>query len=79
MVSLIYTIFFFNFFNLYFFQSLFLFINLFTTLFIFLAYCCVVAVTQINYPNLNEQDNTEQVRGRFHEKDLVKIFILDNM
>jgi len=63
MVSLIYIIYFFNFFNLYFFQSLFLFINLFTNLFIFLAYCCIVAITQINYPNLNEQDSIEQAKG----------------
>jgi len=71
MVSLIYTIYFFNFFNLYFFQSLFLFINLFTNLFIFLAYCCIVAITQINYPNLNEQDSIEQVKGRYHKECLI--------
>jgi hypothetical protein len=71
MVSLIYTIYFFNFFNLYFFQSLFLFINLFTNLFIFLAYCCIVAITQINYPNLNEQDSIEQAKGRYHKECLI--------
>jgi hypothetical protein len=71
MVSLIYTIYFFNFFNLYFFQSLFLFINLFTNLFIFLAYCCIVAITQINYPNLNEQDSIEQAKGRYHKESLI--------
>lgn len=25
--------------------------------------CCNVVITQINYPNLNKQDSTEQVRG----------------
>jgi hypothetical protein len=41
--------------------------------------CCDVAVTQINYPNLNKQDSREQVRGRSHEKGLVQILMLDDM
>ena len=40
--------------------------------------CCNVAVTQINYPVLNKQDSIEQARGRFHEKDLIQVFILDD-
>jgi len=40
--------------------------------------CCDVAVTQINYLSLNKSDNIEQIRGRSHEKDLVKVFILDD-
>jgi hypothetical protein len=41
--------------------------------------CCDVAVTQINYHSLNKQDSREQVRGRFHDEDLVQIFMLDDM
>jgi hypothetical protein len=40
--------------------------------------CCNVAVTQVNYPNLNKQDSIEQARGRFHEKDLIQVFTLDD-
>ena len=35
-------------------------------------------VTQVNYSNLNKQDSKEQIRGRFHEKDLIQVFILDD-
>ena len=41
--------------------------------------CCVVVVTQINYPNLNKQDSRKQVRGQSHEEGLVQIFMLDDM
>jgi hypothetical protein len=40
--------------------------------------CCDIAVTQINYLSLNKSDNIEQIRGQSHEKDLVKVFILDD-
>jgi hypothetical protein len=42
-------------------------------------FCCVVAVTKINYPNLNKQDIIEQVKGQSHEKGLVQIFMLYDM
>jgi hypothetical protein len=41
--------------------------------------CCIVVVTQINYPNLNKQDSREQARGQSHEEGLVHIFMLDDM
>jgi len=44
-----------------------------------LGYCCDVAVTQINYPNLSKQDNIEQARGQSHKEVLVQIFMLDVM
>ena len=42
------------------------------------AYCCVVAVAQINYPTLKliKQDSIEQARGRSQEDDLVQIVVL---
>jgi hypothetical protein len=40
---------------------------------------CDVAAAQINYPSLNKQDNTEQVRGRSHEEGFVQIFMLYDM
>jgi endonuclease V-like protein UPF0215 family len=39
-------------------------------------YYCDVAVTQINYHNLNKQDNIKQARRRSHEKHIVQIFML---
>jgi hypothetical protein len=46
----------------------------------FIVYhCWDVAVTQINYPNLNTLDSIKQVRGRSYKEYLVQIFMLDDM
>jgi hypothetical protein len=38
----------------------------------FIVYhCWDVAVTQINYPNLNTLDSIKQVRGRSYDKGLI--------
>jgi len=52
--------------------------NLFSNLLKF-RICCDVAVTQINYPNLNKQDSIEQIRGWSHKENLVQVFIQDDL
>jgi len=53
----------------------------FSLSFYILGNCCDVAVAQINYPSFkhNTQDSIEQARGRSHEEDSSKIFMLDDM
>jgi len=53
----------------------------FSLSFYILGNCCDVAVAQINYPSFkhNTQDSIEQARGRSHEEDSSKIFMLDAM
>jgi hypothetical protein len=36
--------------------------------FVYFHNCCYIAVTQINYPNLNKQDNIKQANGKHQSK-----------
>jgi len=48
---------------------------------IFIASCCDIVVTQINYPSFkhNTQNSIKQARGRSHEEGSSQIFMLDDM